>query len=72
MTANALLACARSNQPGRAPTEPSDASQGVEITQILERTEQGTASGTADLPGFDMRGIPVSAYSRLTLRPIPR
>jgi hypothetical protein len=39
---------------------------------LVERTEQGTASGTADLPGFDMRGIPVRAQSRQTLRRIPR
>lgn len=39
---------------------------------IVQRTEEGTATGTADLPGFDMTGIAVNARSRQVVRRVPR
>ncbi|HEX6361510.1 MAG TPA: hypothetical protein VFZ93_01030 [Albitalea sp.] len=44
-----------------------DPAQGV----LVERTERGTSSGSADLPGLNMNGIPVNASSRQVVRRIP-
>ncbi len=39
---------------------------------VVERTEEGTSSGTADLPGFNMSDIAVNAHSRQVVRQTTR
>lgn len=43
----------------------------VAAGMLVERSEEGTASGTADLPGFQMSNIPVRARSRQIVRRLP-